>query len=108
MEKKLKFLKLQTTVFHVRMVLNVSSLKSQITQEKPNDSLESVYHKESYRQKFDNAATSVLFPSIMQWRHPECSSDCCTLSTSIAKSSHQTCSPRRLPHCNFAAILSVM
>lgn len=74
----------------------------------PNASLQSLHPKESYRQNVDNAAAPVLFPSIMQRRHPECSADSCTLSASIAKSSHQTCGPGRLPHCNFAAILSVM
>lgn len=91
------------------MVQDASSLKSQSSKVKnPNASLQSLHPKESYRQNFDNAAAPVLFPSIMQRRHPECSADSCTLSASIAKSSHQTCSPGRLPHCNFAAILSVM
>lgn len=44
----------------------------------------------------------------MQRRHPECSADSCTLSASIAKSSHQTCSLGQLSRCSFAAILSVM
>lgn len=91
------------------MVPNASSLKSQSSKMKnPNASLQSLHPKASYRLNFDNTAAPVLFPSIMQRRHPECSADSCTLSASIARSSHQTCSPGRLPHCNFAAILSAM
>lgn len=95
--------------FRVQMVQDASSLKSRSSKVKnPNASLQSLHPKESYRQNFDNTAAPLLFPSIMQRRHPECSADSCTLSASIAKRSHQTRDPGRLPHCNFAAILSVM
>lgn len=60
------------------------------------------------RGSHGNVAAPGLFPSIMQRRHPECLADSCTLSASIAKSSHQTCSPGHLRRCSFAAILSVV